>query len=263
MSTTAYALRDSATMLRRNLRRLERYPSLALFPILIPVVLLLLFVYVFGGTLGNGLGGPSGGRSAYVNYLAPGILLFTVAGAAQMVAISVAKDMTEGIIARFRTMAIWRPSVLAGHVLANVIQSLLSVCVVVGVALLAGFRPTADTLDWLGAAALLAFAALALAWLCVAFGLVTKSVEAASNLPMFLTLLLFLSSAFVPADSMPAGIRWFAEYQPFTPITDTLRDLLRGEHVGTSAITAIAWCAATVVVAYLWAQRLYNRRLSR
>jgi ABC-2 type transport system permease protein len=260
MTTTAYAVRDSATMLRRNLRRLERYPSLALFPILIPVVLLLLFVYIFGGTLGNGLGGPPGGRSAYVDYLAPGILLFTIAGAAQMVAISVAKDMTEGIIARFRTMAIWRPSVLAGHVLANVIQSLLSVCVVVGVALLAGFRPTADTLDWLGAAGLLAFAALALAWLCVALGLVTKSVEAASNLPMLLTLLPFLSSSFVPVDSMPAGIRWFAEHQPFTPITDTLRGLLRGEHVGTSAITAITWCAAITVIAYLWAQYLYDRR---
>jgi hypothetical protein len=161
MTTTADAVRDSATMLRRNLRRLERYPSLALFPILIPVVLLLLFVYIFGGALGNGLGGPPGGRSAYISYLAPWILLFTIVGAAQMVAISIAKDMTEGTIARFRTMAIWRPSVLAGHVLANVIQSLLSVCVVVGVALLTGFRPTADTLDWLGAAGLLAFAALA------------------------------------------------------------------------------------------------------
>ena len=207
MSMPAYALRDSATMLRRNLRRLERYPSLAVFPILIPVVLLLLFVYVFGGTLGNGLGVPSGGRNAYANYLAPGILLFTIAGAAQMAAISIAKDMTERIIARFRTMAIWRPSVLTGHVLASVIQSLLSVCVVVGVALLTGFRPTADTLDWLGAAGLLALAALALAWLCIALGLVTKSVEAASNLPMLLTLLPFLGSSFVPVDSMPAGIR--------------------------------------------------------
>jgi ABC-2 type transport system permease protein len=260
MSTTGYALRDSATMLRRNLRHLQRYPSLALFPILIPIVLLLLFVYVFGGTLGNGLGGPPGGRSAYVNYLAPGILLFTVVGAAQMAAIAIAKDMTEGIIARFRTMAIWRPSVLTGHVLASVIQTLLSVCAVLGVALLAGFRPTADTLDWLGATGLLALAALALAWLCIAFGLVTKSVEAASNLPMVLTLLPFLGSGFVPADSMPAGIRWFAEHQPFTPIADTLRDLLRGGHIGTSAITAITWCAVIIVLAYLWAQYLYNRR---
>jgi ABC-2 type transport system permease protein len=132
VSTTAYALRDSATTLRRNPRRLERYPSLALFPILIPFLLVVLFVYVFGGTLGNEFGGSASRRSAYVNYLAPGILVFTVAGAARMVAIAIATDMTEGIIARFRTMAIWRPSVRSGHVLANVIQSLLSVCAVLG-----------------------------------------------------------------------------------------------------------------------------------
>ena len=128
--TAAYALRDSTTMLRRNLRHLQRYPVLSLFPILMPVVFLLLFVYVFGGTLGNGLAG-GGGRGAYVNFLTPGMLLFTVATAAQGTAISVAKDMTEGIIARFKTMPIWQPSVLAGHVLGSLLLTLISLAVVV------------------------------------------------------------------------------------------------------------------------------------
>src|SRR5262249_20191646 len=136
---TTYALTDTATMLRRNLLHMRRYPSLMGFVIGIPVILLLLFVYVFGGTLGNGLQGVSGGCGAYTNYLAPGILLFTVVGAAQMTAISVAMDMTEGIIARFKTMAIWRPSVLAGHVFGALVQMAIAVVVVLGVAIAIGF----------------------------------------------------------------------------------------------------------------------------
>ena len=137
--TSTYALRDSTTMLRRNLRHLQRYPGLSAFPILMPVISLLLFVYVFGGTLGNGIDA-GGGRSAYINFLTPGLLLFTVAGAAQITAISVAKDMTEGIIARFKTMQIWRPAVLAGHVLGSLVLTLVSLGVVIGVALLIGFH---------------------------------------------------------------------------------------------------------------------------
>ncbi len=254
-----FALRDSATMLRRNLRHLQRYPSLALFPILLPVVFLLLFVYVFGGTLGNGLAG-GGGRNAYANFITPGVLIFTVAGAVQITAISVAKDMTEGIIARFKTMRIWRPSVLAGHVLGSLILVFASVLVVSGVALLIGFRSPASPLQWLAAAGLLALLALALIWLAVAFGLVAKSVETASNLPMFLILLPFLGSGFVPVDSMPAGLRWFASHQPFTPVTDTLRRLLQDQPTGTAAPTAIAWCLAITTLAYLWARHLYNRQ---
>jgi len=128
----AYALRDCTTMLRRNLRHLQRYPGLSLFPIFMPVVFLLLFVYVFGGALGNGIAA-GGGREAYISFLTPGILVFAVAGAAQITAISVAKDMTEGIIARFKTMRIWRPAVLAGHVLGSLVLTLISLGVVVGV----------------------------------------------------------------------------------------------------------------------------------
>ncbi len=259
MSTLSYAVADSATMLRRNLRHMLRYPSMTLMLVGMPIVFLLLFVYVFGGTLGAGLGRPSGGRTEYVEYVTPGILLMTVAAAVQGTAISVAMDMTEGIIARFRTMAIFRPSVLTGHVVGSMIQTMLSMAVVIGVALLIGFRPSAGPVEWAAATGVLALITLALTWLTVALGLVTKSVETASNLPMPLVFLPFLGSGFVPTGSMPVGLRWFAEYQPFTPVIETLRGLLLGTPIGNSAVIAIAWCAGIALVGYLWAKKLYNR----
>jgi ABC-2 type transport system permease protein len=189
MSTLAYAVRDSRTMLRRNLRHMWRYPTLTLMVAGIPVVLLLLFVYVFGGTLGAGLGGPGGGRADYLAYVTPGILLMAVAGVAQGTAISVAMDMTEGIIARFRTMAIFRPSILTGHVVSAMTQTAASLAIVLVVALLIGFRPTASPVEWTMAVGLLAMITFAITWLSVACGLVSKTVEAASNLPMPLMLL--------------------------------------------------------------------------
>jgi ABC-2 type transport system permease protein len=259
MSTLSYTVSDSATMLRRNLRHMRRYPSLTLLLIGMPIIFLLLFVYVFGGTLGAGLGGVSDGRAAYVNYVAPGILLMTVAAASQGTAILIAMDMTEGIIARFRTMAISRASVLTGHVLGSMIQTMLGIAVVIAVALLTGFRPTAGPLAWVAAIGLLALFTLALTWLTVALGLVAKSVATASNTPMFLTLLPFLGSGFVPTDAMPAGLRQFAEYQPFTPVNETLRGLLLGTPIGHSAVLAVAWCVGITLVCYLWALKLYNR----
>jgi ABC-2 type transport system permease protein len=259
MSTLSYAVADSATMLRRDLRHMLRYPGLTLFLVGLPIVFLLLFVYILGGTLGAGLAGLSGGRAQYVQYVTPGILLITVASGAQGTAISVAMDMTEGIIARFRTMAIFRPSVLTGHVLGSMIQTMLSMAVVIGVALLIGFRPTAGPVEWVAAAGVLAMITLAVTWLCVALGLVTKTVEAASNLPMPLVFLPFLGSGFVPTDSMPVGPRWFAEYQPFTPVIETVRGLLLGTPIGNSAVIAIAWCIGITLIGYLWAKKLYNR----
>jgi ABC-2 type transport system permease protein len=254
---------DSATMLRRQLRHMLRYPSMTLMLAGLPIVILLLFVYVFGGTLGAGLGGFSsgfsGGRAEYVNYVTPAILLITVTAVAQGTAISVAMDMTEGIIARFRTMAIARVSVLTGHVLGSMIQTMLSMAVVIGVALLVGFRPTAGLAEWIAAIGVLAMITLALTWLSVALGMVTKSVETASNLPMPLMLLPFLGSGFVPTDSMPAGVRWFAEYQPFTPIMETMRGLLMGTPIGNSGVLSVAWCAGIGLAGYLWAKRLFNR----
>jgi ABC-2 type transport system permease protein len=263
MTTLAYAARDSRTMLRRNVRRMVRYPSLTLMLIGMPVVFLLLFVYVFGGTLGAGLGGPAGGRADYVAYVVPGVLAMTVAAAAQGTAISVSMDMTEGIIDRFRTMAISRASVLTGHVVGSMIQTLLGIVVVFAIAVLVGFRTTAGAAALLGALGLVVLFTLALTWLSVALGLNAKSVETASNTPMFLVLLPFLGSGFVPTDSMPAALRWFAEYQPFTPVIETLRGLLTGSAAGGSAVLAIAWCVVIALASYLWAKRLFTRERTR
>ncbi|MFB9833796.1 ABC transporter permease [Actinoallomurus acaciae] len=263
MSTLALSARDSATMLRRSLRHMLRYPSMTLMIAGMPVVFLLIFVYVFGGTMGNGLGGVAGGRHAYVNFVTPGIVLMTIAGAATATAVSVAMDMTEGIVARFRTMAISRASVLTGHVVGSVIQNLLSMALVVAVALAIGFRPTADLVEWLAAVGLLTLLVLALTWLSVGLGLFSKTPESASNAPMPLMLLPFLGSGFVPTDSMPAGLRWFAEYQPFTPVIDTLRGLLMGGPIGDSGVIAIAWCVGIATAGYLWSKRLFDRDPSR
>ncbi|NIJ10856.1 ABC-2 type transport system permease protein [Saccharomonospora amisosensis] len=262
--TTAIAshpLRDSATMVRRNLRRMVRYPSMTVQLIAMPVLLLLLFVYVFGGTLGAGLGGASGGRAEYVNYVVPAILVITIATTVQGTAISVAMDMTEGIIARFRTMNIARVSVLTGHVIGSIVQALLSLAVVTGVALLIGFEPHADFGDWLALGGLLTAVTFALVWLTVALGQASRTVEAASNLPMPLMFLPFLGSGFVPTDSMPEGVRWFAEYQPFTPIMESIRALLLDRPLGNELWIALAWCTGIALAGYFWAKRLYNRKV--
>jgi ABC-2 type transport system permease protein len=260
MTSLNYAVADSATMLRRDLRHMQRYPSLTAIVLGMPVVFLLIFVYVFGGTLGAGLGHAADGRAAYVSFVTPGILVLTIAAAAQATAVTVAMDMTTGIIARFRTMSIARASVLTGHVLGSMIQSLLGVGVIIGLAFGIGFRSAASPLAWLAAIGLLALTALALTWLTVALGLAAKSVETASNTPMFLLLLPFLSSGFVPTGSLPAGLRWFAEYQPFTPVTTAVRQLLAGGAVGDNAVIAIAWGAGVALGAYLWARHVYNTR---
>jgi ABC-2 type transport system permease protein len=263
MIASPMAVTDSATMLRRNLRRMRRYPSLTMFIAGIPVVLLLLFVYVFGGTMGAGLGASLGGREAYLAYIVPGILVVTIAGAGQGTAISMAMDITEGIVTRFRTMAISRTSVLMGHVIGSVIQSMLALAIVAAVAMLIGFRPATGPVEWLAAGGLLALAALAIAWLCVAMGLASGSVETASNMPMFLVLLPLLGSGFVPTDSMPDGLSWFADNQPFTPVMETLRGLLVGTPVGDSGLIAVAWCLALSAVGAAWAIRMYDRRSLR
>jgi ABC-2 type transport system permease protein len=263
MSTLTYASRDSATMVRRNLRHMQRYPSLTLMLLGIPVIFLLLFVYVLGGTLGAGLGGASGGRSEYIEYIVPGILMLTVAGAAQGTAISVAMDMTEGIIDRFRTMAISRAAVLTGHVVGSMIQTLGCMAVVMTVALAIGFRPSASALEWIALAGVLAMITFALTWLTVALGMGAKSVETASNSPMPLLLLPFFGSGFVPTDTMPAAVRWFAENQPFTPFIETVRGLLTDTSVGNSAALAVGWCVAITLLGYVWAIRSYNNGAAR
>jgi ABC-2 type transport system permease protein len=230
-----------------------------------PIVFLLLFVYVFGGQLGSGLGraaaaGAHVDRSAYLTYVVPGILVVTVASAALGTAISVAMDMTEGIIDRFRTMSIARGAVLTGHVVGSLLQTLAVLVLVTAVAVAIGFRSSAGLLDWVAAAGVLAVFALALIWLSTALGLAAKSVETASNTPMFLTLLPFLSSAFVPTATMPAGLRQFAEYQPFTAVTQAVRGLVVGGPVASHAMAAVAWSLGIALASYLWSMRLYERR---
>jgi ABC-2 type transport system permease protein len=267
MSTISSALTDSVTMTRRNVLRLVRYPSLTVLLIGMPVVFLLLFVYVFGGTLGAGLGGAvvdgSGGRAAYVNYVTPAIILMTITSAIQGTTIAVAQDMTEGIVDRFRTMAIARVSVLTGHVVGSLVQTTLAVAAVVGVALLVGFRPSADLGGWLALVGVLLLMAFAFIWLAVAFGLVSKTVESSSNVGLPLVLLPFLSSGFVPTDSMPTALRWFAEYQPFTPLIETIRGLLMGTPVGSSLVVTLGWCVVIAGGSYLWSKKLFNRESTR
>ena len=253
-------VRDSLTMLRRNLLHIRRYPSLSIMLVAQPILFLLLFVYVFGGTLGAGLPGQDGGtRSDYLVFIMPGILFMTVASVALGTAIATATDMTTGIIARFRTMNISRVSVLTGHVLGAVIKTGYAVVIVMAFAFLIGFRSDAGALGWLGAIGLLILIAFALTWLTVGLGLAADSVETASNTPMFLVLLPFISSGFVPTDAMPTGLRLFAENQPFTPMIDTLRALVTGTEAGSDLWFAIGWCALISLLGFAWSRRLFLR----
>ncbi|WP_033222178.1 ABC transporter permease [Kitasatospora phosalacinea] len=254
-SQLALAVRDSSTMLRRNLLHARRYPSLTLNLLLTPVMLLLLFVYVFGGAMSGGLG-----RSAYVTYLVPGILMMTIGSTVIGTAVSMATDMTEGIVARFRTMAIHRGSVLFGRVAGSVLQSVASVVLVGAVGVAIGFRShDASALEWLAAFGLLVLVALALTWIAVGMGLGSPSAEAASNAAMPLILLPMISSAFVPLHSMPGWFQPIAQYQPFTPAIETLRGLLLGTHIGNNWWIALLWCAALTVLGYRWSRAQFDR----
>ncbi|MDQ1027556.1 ABC-2 type transport system permease protein [Streptomyces umbrinus] len=259
MSSLALAVRDSSTMLRRNLLHVRRYPSLTLNLLLTPVVLLLLFVYIFGDVMSAGIGGGGADRSDYIAYLVPGLLLMTIGGTTIGTAVSVSMDMTEGIIARFRTMAIHRPSVLVGHVVGSVLQCVMSVVLVGAVAVAIGFRSTdATVLEWLAAFGLLVLFALALTWIAVGMGLISPNPEAASNNAMPLIFLPFISSAFVPVDAMPGWFQPIAEYQPFTPAIETLRGLLLGTEIGHNGWLALAWSLALTALGYFWSTAKFN-----
>ncbi|HET9172228.1 MAG TPA: ABC transporter permease [Actinospica sp.] len=260
MSTLTYAARDSATMLRRSLLHTVRYPVTLIVALGVPAMLLLLFVGVFGGALGAGAV-PAGGK--YIDYVLPGILLMSVGYGASSTSQSVNKDMTEGIIARFRTMAISRSSVLAGHVVGALIRTLVSAVLLVGVALLMGYRSHAGAMDWLAAAGLIALLTLALSWLAVAVGLAAPTIEGTSGFALLVQLLPFISSAFVPTGTMSTGVRWFAHNQPFTPVIDSLRGLLTGTPIGHSGLIAVAWCVGLTLVGFLWSVSLFKRGATR
>ena len=253
------AVTDTLTLLRRNLRHTVRYPSMTLGAVFGPVIVLLLFVGVLGKTLGTGLAGSSGHPGHYIAYIAPGIIITAVAAGSMATAVAVCVDATEGIVDRFRTMPISRVAILAAHVINSVLSTIASTACVVVVSVLLGFRPHATAAGWIAAVGLLLFLTLALTWLAVALGLVSATPEAASNSPMLIVFLPFVGSAFAPASSMPAGVRQFAEYQPFTPAIETVRGLLTGAPIGHNAVIAVGWCVALGAAGYAWAVAAFSK----
>jgi ABC-2 type transport system permease protein len=257
MSTLSYGFTDASTMLRRNLRHVQRYPATMIVSLGLPIMLLLLFVGVFGNALNAGLGGTQGGD--YIDYVLPGILLMTIGYGSSSTSLAVNRDSTEGIITRFRVMAISRSSVLTGHVVAAMLRTLVSLVLVVGFSFLLGFRPDAGVAEWFGIAGVIMLFTLALSWLAVAVGLAARNAEGTTTFALIVQVLPFVSSAFVTPDSMSGAVRWFAENEPFTPVIDTVRGLLQGTPVGNSAVIAVAWCVVLTVVGYVWARSVFRR----
>ncbi|WP_329619749.1 ABC transporter permease [Streptomyces sp. NBC_01255] len=259
MSSSSYVVTDSMTMLRRSLRHGIRYPVMLVSSLVTPIILLLMFVYILGGTMGAGMGGGSG-RTEYLNYIAPSMILLTVCYGGGTTAVMVSVDLTEGIVKRFRTMPISRSAVLTGHVIGGTIRTMATVTLVLLVALLMGFSPTSTPVEWLAAFGVLTLLGIALTWLSIAFGAQAKSPGGAGTAMLPLQLLPLVSSAFVPTDSMPTAVRLFAEYQPFTPVIDTVRGLLMGSEIGNSGYLAMGWLIGVLLVGFLWARAAFNRR---
>ncbi|MFE3544305.1 ABC transporter permease [Nocardia sp. NPDC059177] len=247
------ALQDSATMLDRNIRHTLRSPDMMIMTVALPVIILLMFVYVFGGAMNMG-------RGAYIDYVVPGIILLCAGFGASTTAVSLSTDLAEGIIDRFRTMAIARSAVLTGHVTESVLRNLITSGIVIGVAMLIGFRPTADPLRWLGVVGVLAMFIFALSWLAAALGLLARNPEAANGFTFVFMFLPYVSSAFVPTESMPTWLHAFAENQPVTPVIETMRGLLMGTPIGTSGLLAVLWCAGIALAGYLGAGALFRHR---
>ena len=252
---TKHFLGDTMVLLGRSLRHIARSPDTIITTAVMPIAFMLLFVYVFGGAIETGSG-------PYVNYLLPGILIITIASGIAYTAFRLFLDMQSGIFERFQSMPIARPAVLWAHVLTSLVANLISLVVVVGVALVMGFRAGAGVLGWLAVAGMLILFTLALTWIAVVPGLTAKSVDGASAFSYPLVFLPFISSAFVPTQSMPGPVRAFAEHQPVTSIVNTIRDLLTQRPVGNGIWTALAWCLGILVVAYVFATISYRRRIS-
>ena len=251
----SHFLSDTSFLLGRSLRHITRSPDTIITTTLMPIAFLLVFVYVFGGAIDTGSG-------RYVNYLLPGILLITIATGISYTAFRLFLDIKSGIFERFESMPIARSSVLWAHVLTSVVANVISLVIVVGVALLMGFRTGADVLAWLAVAGILLLFTLALTWLAVIPGLTAKSPDGASAFSYPLVFLPFISSAFVPTATMPGPVRAFADNQPVTSIVDTIRDLFTRQPVSSHIWIALAWCVGILVVAYALAGVAYRRRIS-
>jgi ABC-2 type transport system permease protein len=217
--------------------------------------MMLMFVYVFGGAIDTG-------SDKYVNYMLPGILLITIASGIAYTALRLFTDMASGIFERFQSMPIARSGVLWAHVLTSLVANLISLVLVVGVAVLMGFRSGAGVLEWLAVAGILLMFTLALTWIAVIAGLSAKTAEGGGAFAYPLIFLPFISSAFVPTETMPGPVRWFAENQPVTSIVDTIRALFAGQPVGDDIWTALARCVGILVVAYLFAMAAYRKKIA-
>jgi ABC-2 type transport system permease protein len=245
---------DSATMLRRNVKHTLRDPVVLFNAVLFPIVMMFMFVYVLGD--GFNVGG-----GEYIDYAAPGMIMLALCYGMGATATAVNTDMTKGIINRFRVMNISRGAVLTGHVVSTVLRTLVGMAAIVGVAFLMGFSPAASFTQWLGVAGILVLTVFSVTWLTIAFGLAAKSPESAGFFAVPLIMLPFFSSAIIPADKMGPGIKQFAEYQPFTPIIESVRGLLDGTPATGSTIAAIAWCAGIGIVGYVWAITKFSKRV--
>jgi len=254
MSTITAPLTDSATMLRRNFKHTMRDPVVLFNAILFPIVMMFMFVYVLGD--GFNVGGGD-----YIDYAAPGMIMLALCYGMGATATAVNSDMTKGIINRFRTMNISRGAVLTGHVVSTVLRTVVGMAAIVGVAFLMGFSPAATFPQWLGVAGILVLTVFAVTWLTIAFGLVAKTPESAGFFAVPLIMLPFFSSAIIPADKMGPGIKQFAEYQPFTPIIETVRGLFNGTPSTGDTIAALAWCVGIGVIGYVWSLSTFNKRV--
>lgn len=250
----AHFFADTAVLTGRSMRHILRSPDTIITTVVTPVALMLLFVYVLGGAI-------STGSRSYIDYMLPGILLITIASGIAYTAFRLFTDLRGGILERFQSMPIARASILWAHVLTSLVANLLSLVIVVGVALAMGFRSGAGVLGWLGVTGILVLFTLALTWLAVIAGLTAKTVDGASAFSYPLIFLPFISSAFVPTETMPVPVRWFAENQPVTSIVDSIRALFAGQAVGAELWIALAWCVGILLVAFAVAMRVYRRRI--
>ena len=255
--TAAYAFTDTQVMITRCVRRSLRDPEAFFTALMLPVVLMLLFVYVFGGDLNTG--------GAYVDYVVPGLIVLCAGFGAGTTAVAVATDMSSGIVDRFRSMPIHGSSILGGHIVASLARNLLATALVIGVGLGVGWRPTASPLAWAAAFAVIVGFILALSWLAAAVGLLARSPEAANSFTFVLMFIPYVSTAFVPASTLPGPLRWVAEHNPYTPIVETMRGLWMGHTstgvaVGHEVWLACAWCAGILVVSFAAASWLFQHR---
>ncbi len=246
---------DSAVMFRRCARHTLRSPDTLIISLLMPILVMLLFTYVFGGAIDVG--------GSYLDYVVPGIMLLCTGFGASITATAVSADMTRGSIDRFRTLPMFRQAILAGHVGEGVARNLAAIAIAVAVAVLLGYRPHADALGWLGALAMIMLFVVAICWIAVALGLVARNPEAAGGMTYAIMFIPYISSAFVQTSTMPGWLRGFADYQPATPVVDTVRGLLNSSGTGASAASALVWCAGLAILGFGAASAIFDRLSQR